>query len=101
MVGEVEGEEEEEEEGASGRREGNMMGDGEKLFALLVEEYVSPPSSETSEKEAKEAYRSPASNSNSCFTQGGHVHIHVHVTGEDVAGLSGDGLNVVCNGLLG
>jgi hypothetical protein len=139
VVGEI-GEEKEEEE-ASGRREGNTMGDGEKMFALWDEENAlggddeedasgvdedatpweedpssdseaRPPSSETSDREAKEAYRSPASicasksNSNSCFTQGGQVHIHVHVTGEDVtgedvAGLSGDGLNVVCMGLLG
>lgn len=124
MVGE---EEDEEEEEASRRREGNTMGEGEDVFALWDVENAlgdeddedasgddedttpwdedtssdseaTPPSSETSDKEA---YCSPASNSNSCFTQGGQVHIHVQVTGEDVAGLSGDGLNVVCNGLLG
>lgn len=121
-MGEVGREEEEEEAETSGRREGNTIGDGEDVFALGDEDEddtsgdeddttpweedtssdseATPPSGETS---GKEAYRSPVSNSSSCFTQGGQVHIHVHVTGEDVAGLglSGDGLNVVCNGLLG
>lgn len=50
------------------------------------------PSSKNSDTEA---YRSPASNSNSCFTKGGQVRIHVHVTGEDVAELRGDSLNVL------
>ena len=125
MVGEVGRKEEEEAKEATGRREGNTMGDGEDVFAfgdedgedasgddedtapweedIASDSEATPPSSETSDKEVKEAYRSPASNSNSnsCFTQGGQVHIHVHVTGEYVAGFSGDGLNVACNGLLG
>ena len=130
MVGEVGGEEEEEENAASRRTEGNTMGDGEDVLASWEEDNAlrdgdeedasgededtapweedassdseaTPPSSETSDGVAKGAYCSPASNPNSCFTQGGQEHIHVHVTGEDVAGLSGEGLNVACNGLLG
>ena len=122
MVGEVGGEEEEEEKAASRRTEGNTMGDGEDVFVFWEAETplpdgdedttpweedassdseATPPASETSDGVAKGAYCSPASNPNSCFTQGGQEHIHVHVTGEDVAGLSGDGLNVACNGLLG
>ena len=38
MVGEVGGEEEEGEREASGRREGNTMGDGEDVFALCDKE---------------------------------------------------------------
>ena len=107
MVGEVGGEEEEEGKAASRRTEGNTMGDGEDVFVFWDEENslrdgddddvtpweedassdseATPPSSETSDGVAKGAYCSPASNPNSCFTQGGQEHIHVHVTGEDVA----------------
>jgi hypothetical protein len=79
--------------------EENALGDEDEEDTTPWEEDTSSdskatsPSSETFDKEAKEANRSPASictpNSNSCFTKGGQVHIHVHVTGEDVAGLSG------------
>ena len=51
--------------------------------------------------EKQEIYRSPVSIcASNCFTEDEQVHIDVHVTSDDVAGLSGDGLNVVCNGLL-
>jgi hypothetical protein len=99
VVGEVGGEEERE---ALGRREGNMMGDGEDVIALWYEENAlgdeedasgndddttpweedtssdseaTSPSSKISDKEAN---RSPAStcapNSNSCFTKSGQVY---------------------------
>ena len=112
MVGEVGGEEEGEKE-ASGRREGNTMGDGEDMFAFcdralyVLDDEMRTRKHQGPQKphrrpvqlptEKQEANRSPAStcssNSSSCFTQGEQVHIHVHVTTKEVAGFSGDDLN--------